>query len=76
MTSTMGTRASVTWILTDLGTRKPSRGQGYATKVREYGLALLRISSIHPPSAAVDPDPVPSNEYALFNLNISNDCSG
>ncbi|KAE8395615.1 hypothetical protein BDV23DRAFT_178661 [Aspergillus alliaceus] len=40
MTSTMGTRASVTWVLTDLGTRKPSRGKGYATKVMEYGLAL------------------------------------
>jgi hypothetical protein len=39
----MGTRASVTWVLTDLGTRKPSRGKGYATKVMEYGLALVRI---------------------------------
>jgi hypothetical protein len=45
MTSIMGTRASTTWTLTDLGTRKSSRGQGYATKVMEYGLALVRICS-------------------------------
>lgn len=43
MTSIMGERAPTTWILTDLGTRKTSRGKGYATKVMEYGLGLVSI---------------------------------
>lgn len=42
MTRIMGTRASTTWVLTDLGTRKSSRHKGYARKVMEYGLALVR----------------------------------
>lgn len=45
MASTMGTRASITWTLSDLGTRKSSQGQGYATKVIKKGLALVRICS-------------------------------
>ncbi|OOQ86233.1 putative n-acetyltransferase-like protein [Penicillium brasilianum] len=40
MIRTMGRRSSITWVLTDLGTRKSSRRQGLATKVMEYGLAL------------------------------------
>lgn len=46
MTSIMGDRAAITWTLTDLGTRKSSRDQGYATKVMKYGLALVRILSL------------------------------
>lgn len=45
MTSIMGTRASTTWILADLGTKKSSRGRGYAKKVMEYGLSLVGICS-------------------------------
>jgi len=46
MTSIMGERAPNTWVLTDLGTKKPSRGKGYATKVMEYGLGLVCIPII------------------------------
>jgi hypothetical protein len=46
MTSIMGPRASTTWILADLGTRKSSRGQGYARKVIEKGFELVRISPL------------------------------
>ena len=42
ITSTMGSRASITWVLMDLGTRGPSRRLGYATKVMKYGLGLVR----------------------------------
>ncbi|KAF7591134.1 hypothetical protein BBP40_001908 [Aspergillus hancockii] len=45
MTNTMGTRAPITWVLTDLGTRKSSRGQGYATKVMKYGLEMSSSNS-------------------------------
>jgi len=45
MTSIMGARSSITWLLADLGTRKSSRGQGYATKVMEHGLTLVGICS-------------------------------
>lgn len=46
MTSIMGKRASITWILTDLGTIKSSRSKGHATRVMEYGLSL--VSSFSP----------------------------
>lgn len=48
MTSIMRTRASTTWILTDLGTKKSSRGQGYGTKVMEYGLSLVSLLFLPP----------------------------
>ncbi|KAG9240682.1 hypothetical protein BJ878DRAFT_545993 [Calycina marina] len=45
MKSVMGSRSSITWVLTDLGTLESSRRQGYAKRVTEYGLALADAQS-------------------------------
>lgn len=72
MTNVMGTRASVTWVLTDLGTRKSSRGQGYATKVMDYGLSLVRTHPsnysflVFSPCGAQHEISPSSRDHALF----------
>lgn len=72
MTSIMGPRASITWILTDLGTIKSSRSQGYATKLVEYGLKLVSLYS--PQSGRIlygpEPDPVIFGTAVPFNDTI------
>jgi hypothetical protein len=63
MTSIMGARASITWILTDLGTIKSSRRQGYATKVVEYGLKLV---SSHSSARSEEIHHAPESDLVIF----------